>query len=106
MTTVVVHSRSSIHNLRAHFCHSEITKIHDLNFRLQTKARAAKSHLLSVSHDRAHLSYHAVRINVDQPRPYPTAALSASISGDPMRRLLTATRMRTVRLDVRNDGTF
>src|SRR5262245_19498283 len=25
-------------NLRAHFCHSEITKIHDLNFRLQTKA--------------------------------------------------------------------
>jgi hypothetical protein len=28
------------------------------------------------------------------------------MSGDPMRRLLTATRMRTVRLDVRNDGTF
>jgi hypothetical protein len=39
------------------------------------------------------------------PRPYPVA-LSASMSGDPMRRLLTATRMRTVRLDVRNDGTF
>lgn len=69
------------------------------------RPRAAKSHLLSVSHDRAPLSYHAVRINADQPRPDP-AALSASISGDPMRRLLTATRMRTVRLDVRNDGTF
>jgi hypothetical protein len=37
-----VHCRSSIRNLRAHFCHSEITKIHDLNFRLQTKAPSSQ----------------------------------------------------------------